>query len=294
MKTVEFLQQVCLVLENARLRLLIPQSIGPRLLALYLDGGENLFAEVPEATLECPGFGVYRFYGGHRLWHAPEVPARTYQPDDRAVTVTHLADGLTVQQKEEATGILKTLEVRLPDERPHVVVNHRLTNLGLWPVRCAPWAITQLKTGGVAILPQAEASPSPTPNRTLVLWPYTDLGCPQLHLGNRYILVDGKMTAPFKIGIPNPRGWLAYWWKDVLFVKRAAYDPGAAYFDYGSSSECYCDERFLELETLGPATTLEPGESVSHQETWEVYPGVPRPADEDAVQTLVQALRLEG
>lgn len=294
MKTVEFLRQTCLLLENASLRLLVTQSVGPRLLALHLEGGENLFAEVPDATLECPGAGVFHFYGGHRLWHAPEEPQRTYQPDDRPVEISPLPDGLRVQQREEATGTLKTLEIHLPDERPRLLVNHVLTNLGLWPIPCAPWAITQFKTGGVAILPQPQAPTGPTPNRVLVLWPYTDLACPSLRWGNRYLLVQARMTVPLKIGFPNPRGWLGYWWNDALFVKRAPYDPQAVYYDSGSSSECYCNDRFLELETLGPATMLAPGESASHLETWELYNGVPRPVDEEAVQGLAETLHLEG
>jgi len=40
-------------------------------------------------------------------------------------------------------------------------------------------------------------------------------------------------------------------------------------------SECYCNPHFLELETMGPRTTLAPGESVSHRETWVVHPDVP-------------------
>lgn len=80
----------------------------------------------------------------------------------------------------------------------------------------------------------------------------------------------------------------------VLSHKRATFDPQAVYSDSGSSSECYCDDRFLELETLRPATMLAPGESVHHLETWELYNGVPRPSDEEAVQALVEALHLEG
>jgi hypothetical protein len=35
--------------------------------------------------------------------------------------------------------------------------------------------------------------------------------------------------------------------------------------------ECYGNPHFLELETLDPRTTLEPGSSVSHRETWTVH-----------------------
>jgi len=88
-----------------------------------------------------------------------------------------------------------------------------------------------------------------------------------------------------KIGFPNPRGWLAYWLSGTLFVKRAGFDPQSDYYDFGSSSECYCKDAFLELETLGPKTTLNPGGSTQHLETWELYAGVEWP---DNLDDLIQ------
>lgn len=293
METVEFLGQTCLSLENASLRLLVTQSVGPRVLALAPRGGENLFAELPDLAIELPDRPAFHFYGGHRLWHAPEEPTRTYLPDDRPVEVEALPDGLRLTRVEPPNGIRKTIEVHLPDERPRVIVVHSLTNLGPWPISCAPWAITQCKIGGVAILPQSQAATGVLPNRTLAIWPYADLNNPCVHWGNRYILVEARMASPFKIGFPNPRGWLAYWWNGMLFVKRAAYDPQACYYDFGSSSECYCNEHFLELETLAPIHHLECGQSVSHEERWEVYSGAPRPRDEAAVDELVAMFHLE-
>lgn len=293
METVEFLGQTCLVLENDSLRLLVTRSVGPRVLALIPRGGENLFAELPNLTISQPGQQDFHFYGGHRLWHAPEEPARTYLPDDQPVEVEELPSGLRLSQEECSNGIRKTIEVRLAGMGPRVFVTHFLTNRGPWPISCAPWAITQLKVGGVAILPQSQAQTGVLPNRALAIWPYADLTNPGIHWGNRYILVEARMASPFKIGFPNPRGWLAYWWNEILFVKRAAYEPGAYYYDFGSSSECYCNDRFLELETLAPSRLLECGQSVSHHETWEVYNDVPRPHNEADVDEQVRRFHLE-
>jgi len=293
METTSFLGQSCLILENAALRLLVMRSAGPRVLALIPRGGSNLFAELADESLPLPDGRRYRLYGGHRLWHAPEEPDRTYLPEDDPVAIEEVPGGVQISRREDATGIRKTIAVRLVDERSQVLVTHTLTNLGPWPVSCAPWAITQLKTGGVAILPQAQAQTGVLPNRSLAIWPYTDIGSPWLHWGNRYLLVEARMSAPFKIGFPNPRGWLAYWWNGLLFVKRASYDAQAVYPDRGSSSECYADHRCLELETLGPLQLLARGATVSHQETWEVYADIPRPEDEAAVERLVRRLALE-
>ena len=294
METVNFLGLECYPLENESLKLLVTRSVGPRILSFGFKDGENLFAELPETVIDVPGGEAFRFYGGHRLWHAPEEPARTYLSDDAPVDIAPLENGLTVTQKTEPqTGLQKTIEIRFPGNSPQVVITHHLTNHGLWPVTCALWALTQMKTGGTAVLPQARQDTGVLPNRSLALWPYTDMLNPNVRWGSNFVLLDAELDSPFKIGFPNPRGWLAYWWNGMLFVKRSAYDAQAEYFDYGSSSECYCDHRFIELETVAPIRTIAPGETASHIETWELYRDVDRPRHQSDAQGLVEKLGLE-
>ena len=78
-----------------------------------------------------------------------------------------------------------------------------------------------------------------------------------------------------------------------MFVKRAAFDAQAKYYDFGSSSECYCNDQFLELETLAPIGGLVSGESAAHIETWELYANVDFPENEGAAQEIVESLGLE-
>ena len=269
----------CVKLENEALALWVTRSVGPRIIGLALPGGESLFAVLPDDTAECPGLGMFSFRGGHRLWYAPEDPWRTYLPDDDPLTIVDVENGLRVTQPVETpTGIQKSLTVTLPGPGARVIVDHILHNRGSGSVELAPWAITQLKPGGVAVLPQATALADEhglLPNRHIVLWPYTHIDSPNITWGDRTVLVRATMQdGALKIGFPNPAGWLAYIVDGTLFVKQAAYQPDAAYFDRGSSSECYCNPRFLELETLGPRTTLSPGGSVSHREMWTVRPDV--------------------
>ncbi|MFZ5879561.1 MAG: hypothetical protein ACOY0R_09335 [Chloroflexota bacterium] len=297
METIKYQDMDCIPLENAALRLLVTQSVGPRILSLRLHGGEDLFARLPDFISERPDGKIFHFRGGHRLWQAPESMSHTYALDDDPVDISPSdsgAGGLLVRQCLDAgTGIEKSLHISLMGNQPQVHVRHMLTNRGSRLIECAPWAITQLRTGGVAILPQSRNQTQMLPNRSLVLWPYTDLANAQVSWGNRYILVRAAMTTAFKIGFPNPRGWLAYWLNGTLFVKRAEFDASAEYYDFGSSSECFCNDKFLELETLSPIRRLEPGESVGHTETWELYAGVEFPADEDAAQAITDKLGLE-
>jgi hypothetical protein len=292
--TVKFLGQNCFPLENGNLKLLVTQSVGPRILFLSFASSGNLLAELPDVAMDCPGTGTFHAYGGHRLWHSPEDPSRTYLPDDSPVEVTPVINGyLLAQDVEGKTGLQKSMEVRLVGDTPQVVITHCLSNHGLWPVTCSPWAITQLKTGGVAILPQVCEDTGVLPNRSLVLWPYTNMADPNVLWGQKYVILHANMTSAFKIGFQNPHGWLAYWLNGTLFVKRAKYEAQSAYFDFGSSSECYCNDKFIELETLSPICTLDPGASVTHVETWELYGNVDLPRDEKDAQSLVEKLGLE-
>ena len=57
----------------------IATDVGPRILlvAPAEEPDNNLFGIVPEFTIETPE-GLWRIYGGHRLWISPEVMPRTY------------------------------------------------------------------------------------------------------------------------------------------------------------------------------------------------------------------------
>jgi hypothetical protein len=294
MKTVNFMQHECVSLENGTIKLLISRSMGSRILSLRFAEGENLLAELPDLVLGCPGSGDLHLYGGHRLWHAPEEPSRTYLPDDSPVEIVPVENGYRVTQDvEPKTGLQKSMEIRLQGDAPRVVITHRLSNLGLWPVICAPWAITQLKPGGVAILPQSREETGVLPNRSVALWPYTDPSNPNVTWGQNYILLRANMQTPFKVGFSNPRGWIAYWLNGTLFIKRAQYEAQSSYFDFGSSSECYCNDKFIELETIAPIGTIHPGGVAIHVETWELYGKVDCPRDEKDAQSLVEKLKLE-
>jgi hypothetical protein len=168
-----------------------------------------------------------------------------------------------------------------------------LTNAGLWPVECAPWAITQLKLGGLAIIPQQKGIPEAQllPDRRLTIWNYTRLQDPRLHLGDDFILVEGAgAKPPCKIGTLNPQGWLAYLLGETLFVKRFTHQSEAAHVDFGCDTEVYVGDSFLELETLGPLVTLQPGQTTSHTETWELHQGVKATHTLAGVRALIQSM----
>jgi len=290
----------CYRLSNNLLELIVTRDVGPRVLRCAFLGGRNLFAEFP-ATHGRSGGEHFVQYGGHRLWHAPEHHPRTYQPDNDPVTAAPLADGLRLTQAvEAATGIQKEIELRLAAEEACVTVIHRLQNRGLWEVELAPWALSAMAAGGVAILPLPPRAPhSPAtllPVGQLTLWSYTDLTDPRWTLGARYVLLrqDASQATYQKIGAHVSQGWAAYARDGDLFVKAFRPDPAATYPDRNSNVELFVNSQMLELETLGPLTRLAPGGSVEHCETWRLYRDVPPPRTDADVDAHIAPLIRSG
>jgi len=264
-------------LQNDFLRLQTGANLA-RIFHLSLPDGPNWFA-APQITPVVSPYGEFHFWGGHRLWHAPEAMPRTYLPDQPAER-TALPDGLLLQAAPEPwTGIAKSLEIHLHPARPQVRIVHRLSNQGPWAAQTAAWALTMFRLGGQAIFPQRQTpvdSAGLLPNRQLTLWPYTRVNDPRLRLEDDFITLkaDPQGKTPFKLGFFNAAGWQAYRLENALFVKRFAVFPQGAFPDGGCNTETYCNHQFLELESLGPLTSLAPGETLEHTETWEIFPNI--------------------
>lgn len=266
--TTAFEGHACVALEGGRTTLLVTVSAGPRILGLIGAHG-NVMAVLRDATLPRPAGEPYRLLGGHRLWAAPEVPTITYEPDDRPCGVTPVEGGVRVEAPTDGAGLGKVLEIRASDDR--WIVDHELRNDADAPMTVAAWAITQLRPGGTATLPLGERGPGPVADRALVLWPYTDLDDPRLRFGRNAVAVDAIAgDGPAKVGAAPGQGRVAYRLGSEVFEKSVAVGSELPHADRNAAVQVYVGDDFIELETLGPLVTLEPGEATRHSETWEL------------------------
>lgn len=260
-------------LENDHLILDYLLDGGPRIVRLIPTTlGENLLAETPDYKLASP-HGRFHLWGGHRLWIAPETAARTYVPDDGDLRIATSTIQVTLTRDEPITGIRKGLTITLTEGEPRVTLTHRLTNTGLWAVELAPWAITQLRMGGKAVLPTGGAIDAEglLPNRLIALWPYSRWEDERFRPGDEAIeIATQPISQPFKLGYMNRAGWMAYQYQGLTFTKRWMPQPERPHVDFGCNAEVYTSDRHIELETLGPLVRLAPGETVEHVEEWEI------------------------
>jgi hypothetical protein len=258
-------------IELGSYRIRVATAFGPRVLGLSRDDGPEIFASLgPDVVIDRPDSGVYRFRGGHRLWASPEIPEITYAPDDEPCSVATSTDRVGVVGGVERSGLVKGIDVSLGDGS--LVVDHVLTNSGSEPIDVAPWAITQLRLGGVAIVP---VSGEPDEDRlsassSLVLWPYTDLTDPRVTWDRGGLLVRAEAGPPFKIGTGPSPGHLGYLIDGHLFTKTVTPAGPTPYPDRGAVGQFYLGDAFCELESVGPLATLKQDEKVTHREAWEI------------------------
>lgn len=266
----------CIKLRNSKVELIVTTDIGPRIIRFGYIDGQNLFYVSP-ADKGKTGGNDWHLYGGHRFWHAPEIAPRSYSPDNSHVKYTW--DGKTLkltQDIEPTTSIVKELEITLNADKSEVEVLHRMINKSCWSVELSPWSITACAAGGRAILPQEpyiDPADYLLPIRPIVLWAYTKMTDTRYIWGDKFIQAkqDQTIASETKFGVLNKQKWAAFYLNNTLFVKTFEYDPKALYPDYGCNNEIYICRDFLEIETLGPLTKIEPQEAIEHIENWRLF-----------------------
>jgi hypothetical protein len=282
----------CYRLSNDLVDLIVTTDVGPRIIRFGFVGGDNEFKEYADMVGKTGG-AEWRSYGGHRLWHAPEAQPRSYFPDNAPVKLEEFAGFVRLIQPTEATtGIHKEIDVRLSANKAHVEVTHRLRNTNLWAVELAPWALSVMAQGGVAIIPlppRGSHTENLLPTNTITFWAYTDMTDPRWAWGYKYVMLrqDPEREKPQKVGAMVTDGWAAYARGGHLFVKKFNYIPGARYPDFGCSVETFTNADMLELETVAPLVCLQPGATVEYVEQWFLFRDVPAPNNDADVERNV-------
>ena len=268
----------CIKISNGTVDLIVTTAVGPRILFYGPAGGQNHLGQFPENSVKTD-LGVWKPYGGHRLWVWPELFPATYAPDNSPIQHhTHGDFGLTLHQPVDGAAIEKQLRITLAPSGSRVQLEDTIVSRNLWPIDIAVWAITVMQSG-TAIIPrvpfQTHDHYAPV-TQPLALCAFTDLEDPRFTLGLKYILLraDPARANPQKIGLRNKEGWCAHLLGDELFVKRFAHENRAAYPDYGVNTEVYVEGAFQEVELLGPRRVVWPGESLTLSEEWHLFPGI--------------------
>jgi hypothetical protein len=269
----------CYRVSNGEIELIVTGDVGPRVIRFGFVGGQNLFKEFPE-QLGRSGEEKFQLRGGDRVWKAPEDLVATWAPDNVPVSIRLTASGLVATEPvEPLTNLQKEIEISMAASGAGVIVYHRITNRSLFTLDFAPWALTMMAQGGIAVTgfpPRGKHPANLEATNPLVMWAYTNLADSRWKFTRKYLILrqDPNNADAQKLGMFNPDTWAAYVLSNEVFVKRTTADRTKTYPDFGCSFETFTNNDFLEIETLGPMTQLTPGQTVEHVENWGLYRNV--------------------
>jgi len=269
----------CYRVSNDQIELIVTADVGPRIIRFGFIGGQNLFKEFAD-QIGKSGEEKFQLRGGDRVWKAPEDPIATWAPDNVPVDIQVTENGLIAREPvEPLTHLQKELEIRIAASGNSATVFHRVTNRSLFTLEFAPWALTMMTTGGIAVSgfpPRGRHPVNLEATNPLVMWAYTNLSDPRWKFTKKYLMLrqDPNNAEAQKLGMFNKDTWAAYIVNDEAFIKRTQSDPAKIYPDFGCAFETFTNNEFLEIETLGALSKVEPGHTVEQLEHWALYKNV--------------------
>lgn len=295
-KEVKFENWNCVSITDGHTEAIVTTDFGPRIISLTLNGGKNHMVVHEKTRGKVVDSDKFVPYGGHRLWHAPELYARTYFGDNKKVDYEIHDGGCTfTSQLEKETMTRRGFDVSMKEDG-EVVVTHFIKNEGLFDIELSIWGLSQFVNGGLLVAPHSTVQTELVANACISLWPYARMNDRRVYWGDKYVTVkpDGEDTAPFKFGMSLNEGFAAYFNHNQLFVKHMEYYYDCEYPNYGCNFESYTNNTFIEIEALSPLMTIEAGETETAAETWKLYDGFAEPArtDEQAIAAALQKVGL--
>lgn len=268
----------CLELANDTTKVVLGHHSGGRVLSYAHDGKEVLYLDPGEAAWGTEEARGRTFASAGRFDIGPEYIVPRHEilwsgPWEAEITGDRSAR--LTSQRDEATGVRLIRDFVLAPDSSHLKCTQRIENVSDRSVPWCHWSRTFAKGGGIVVVPIGER-PRRFP-KGYVMYPERNLidlqpEDPQIRWRGRFLEILGPPKHP-KLGM-DAHGWLACQLpNDAVFVKvydtpaDKAYNEVAAF----NTSVWYPDQEripTIELEPIGPANKIEPGESASFTENW--------------------------
>lgn len=273
----------CLYISNGIFEMRVTLDIGPRIISYNLFSKKNVLFVDKDDTINSNNqeyqdfFGkgkAWHLYGGHRIWASPEKFPDTYYPDNEKVDYVINENAITFTAGiEKTSGFQKSIKISFDEKTSNVEVINTIKNCSDTVKSASVWAICAVAEGAECMINMLSPEKELVPNRSIALWPYTNISDPRLRITDKSIKVyqDKNADGALKIGANNLSGMCCAQVCGQVFSKEYKVYDGQNYPDYNCSCEIYTLGNYTEIETLSPIYEIKPSESVSHIEKWSLY-----------------------
>ena len=205
---------------------------------------------------------------GSTLWTAPQSdwgwpPYSTLDQEEYLVQET--GDTLKMTSKPDLKSGLQFEKAFIAINNRFIRIDYCIRNISKKEKAVAAWEVTRVPCGGLAFFPAGGIKKVPASSLKINL----------LKNGINWVSIDKKaISAHQKLYATASEGWLAYSFKNVLFVKQFPDTKPADYSPNQGEVEIYANKErsYAELENHGPYTLLQPGQSLSYRVNWFLLP----------------------
>jgi len=252
----------CLELSSGGARLVVAPESGGRIVHYSRDGGPNFFLGGCQIDigpeLEYPPHHQPLWSGPYELETLGPLSVRLTSPEDDATGV-QLIKRIELAPTEAGVTLTVTMKNVADREIAYCLWDRTMTRAtyGFFELNSrsrfpARWSMRRGEHGSYAYDGKTPSSP-----RVKIV-------------GNLLVTVPGKKME--KVAADSVAGWIAGFRDGWLYVKRFPVDPDGDYADGGNSVEIWVDAAGTrtEIEPLSPKVRLQPGDTYSFVETWEL------------------------
>jgi hypothetical protein len=204
---------------------------------------------------------------GSTLWTGPqsEWGWPPYQVlDENRYDAIFSSDSLfLISKKDSLSGFQISKSIRADKKKDCFVITYAIRNISTTTKKVDAWEVTRVPVGGTAFFPEGENADLPASNLEGI----------SKENGFVWFSCDMKpMRKGQKLFATGKNGWLAYYYKDVLFIKRFPDVLPEQLSPQQGEVEIYANEErvYFELENHGPYTSLFPGQLLQYQVIWHI------------------------
>lgn len=266
----------CIQLKNKHVTVTLCPAAGGRVLE-YSRNGKNVLYLPPgnEGWRYSPGAKQASMDAG-RFDIGPEKVVKRgpllWMGEWKGEIVGHRSAKLT-SPKDPVSGVQLTRSFQLAENSSRLICTQTIHCVAKSPVELCHWSRTFAVGKGIAVVPRSPLGRFPqgyvmyTDGRNICIDPEDA----NIKVTDSNVIVKAAPKHP-KLGFDSMTGWFAYLAPtDQLFVKRYPTYPQRQYNEVAglTVSVWYPSDRdTVELEPIGPAERIQPGDSASFTEEW--------------------------
>ena len=291
----------CVELKNGKVKVILEPNLGGRVIAYQVQGKNVLYVDSTHNGKTLEKDRITQPSAG-RFDIGPEATTPRHPLLWAGSWSARIINASTVKlssQADTATGVKIERIFRLSKISSRLSCTQRVTNVSLKSIQCNHWSRTFALGGGISLSPKNPQSRFPMgyciyrPQRLIDFRPATEAN---VRLREGIVEILNTPSDP-KFVMDGIEGWLAYLApNDLLFVKKFPIYPRQPYAEVtaATASIWYFQDKMVEIEPIGPAETLKPGQSFAFTEKWWLLP-YPFPQDRNAnlgeIRTLLKNLK---